>query len=240
MHGQRAVYNENRPEGHDLLRSWRAIADSYEPKRILVGETYVLEPDALANYYGDDDELNLAFNFSLLHSPFEAAALRQSVEEAEQRLPAFAQPVWTGGNHDNHRFASRWCGGDPQKIRLATLMLLSLRGTPFLYYGDEIGMLDAHIADDQVLDPVGKMHGARVGRDPERSPMQWTGEPGAGFSPEGVVTWLPYGDYIACNVADQQDDPRSMLALTRDLVAVRKESDDLRRGAYRTLPASDD
>ena len=103
--------------------------------------------------------------------------------------------MWTGGNHDNHRFPTRWCGDDPQKTRAAMVMLMRLRGTPFLYYGDEIGMPDTDIPDDRVLDPVGKFHGPRVGRDAERTPMQWTGEPGAGFTRAGVEPWLPFGDF---------------------------------------------
>ena len=147
MSGLRSVYNASRPEVHDVLRRWRTLADGYDPHRVLIGETYVFDPTELGSFYGNDDELNLAFNFTLLHSKFNAPALRAAIEEAEQHLPANAWPVWTGGNHDNHRFASRWCGDDPAKIRAAMVMLMGLRGTPFLYYGDEIGMPDTEIPD---------------------------------------------------------------------------------------------
>ncbi|MDQ1535373.1 MAG: alpha-glucosidase [Actinomycetota bacterium] len=240
MQGQRQVYNANRPEVHDVLRRWRAIADSYEPRRILVGETYVLEPELFAAFYGHGDELNLAFNFMLLHSGFEAAALRAAVEESERLLPDDSWPVWTGGNHDTNRFASRWAGGDVQKARTALFMLLSLRGTPFLYYGDEIGMTDTDVPKERVLDPVGLIHGRRVGRDPERTPMAWTAEPGGGFTEPGVEPWLPFGDLAAANVAAERHDPLSMLALTRDLVSLRDAIPDLARGDYRTDPRSND
>jgi alpha-glucosidase len=240
MMGQRSVYNACRPEVHDVLRRWRKLADSYTPKRILIGETYVLDPEMFASFYGNDDELNLAFNFMLLHSKFEAPALRAAVEHAEANLPASAWPVWTGGNHDNHRYPTRWGDNDPRKARAATVMLIGLRGTPFLYYGDEIGMPDTTVPVDRILDPVGKFHGARMGRDDERTPMHWTAEPGAGFSTPGVEPWLPYGDFASCNVAGQRHDPDSMLSLTRDLIGLRDAMPELRHGAYLTLPASDD
>ena len=186
MSGQRSVYNSCRPEVHDVLRRWRTLADGYDPHRVLIGETYVLDPTQLGSFYGNDDELNLAFNFTLLHSKLDAppTCARRS-RRPRSTCPANAWPVWTGGNHDNHRFPSRWCGDDPAKTRAAMMMLMGLRGTPFLYYGDEIGMPDTEIPDDRVLDPVGVFHGARVGRDPERTPMPWTGEPGAGYTEAG-------------------------------------------------------
>jgi alpha-glucosidase len=240
MMGQRSVYNSCRPEVHDILRRWRKLADGYDPNRILIGETYVLDPKMFASFYGNDDELNLAFNFMLLHSHFSASELRAAVEHAEEHLPASAWPVWTGGNHDNHRFPTRWAGGDPRKTRAAMMMLMGLRGTPFLYYGDEIGMPDTDVPVDRILDPVGVFHGPRMGRDDERTPMHWNAEPGGGYSTPGVEPWLPYGDFAACNVTDQRRDPDSMLSLTRDLIGLRDAMPELRRGSYTTLPASDD
>jgi alpha-glucosidase len=237
MMGQRSVYNACRPEVHDVLRRWRKLAESYDPPRVLIGETYVLEPEAFATFYGNGDELNLAFNFMLIHSKFEAPQLRAAIEHAERLLPAHAWPVWTGGNHDNHRFPTRWGANDPLRTRAALVMLMGLRGTPFLYYGDEIGMVDTDVPSDRILDPVGVFHGARMGRDDERTPMQWTAEEGAGFSPPGVEPWLPYGDYRAYNVSDQRHDPDSALSLTRDLIGLRDALPELRDGAYTTLPA---
>jgi alpha-glucosidase len=238
--GQRSVYNACLPEVHDVLRRWRKLAEGYDPNRVLIGETYVLQPEQLGSFYGAGDELNLAFNFMLIHSKFDAAELRAAVEHAEQNLPAHAWPVWTGGNHDNHRFPTRWGEDHPERARAAMLMLMGLRGTPFLYYGDEIGMPDADVPPDRVLDPVGVFHGPRMGRDPERTPMPWTGEAGAGYAEPGVEPWLPYGDVAACNVADQRHDPDSVLSLTRDLIGLRDAMPELRRGSYATLPSSDD
>jgi alpha-glucosidase len=240
MTGQRQVYNAGRPEVHDVLRRWRAIADSYDPPRILVGETYVLEPELFASFYGHGDELNLAFNFMLLHSELSAAELRHAVEASERLLPADCWPVWTAGNHDNHRFPTRWAGNDPQRARTALFMLLALRGTPFVYYGDEIGMVDTDVSENRVLDPVGRIHGHRIGRDPERTPMPWTGEAGAGFTGPGIEPWLPFGDVAACNVAAQRHDPIAMLALTRDLISLRDAIPDLSAGDYRTDRRSND
>ncbi len=242
MSGQRPIYNSCRPEVHDVIRRWRALAESYEPARVLIGETYVLDPDGLASFYGQGDELNLAFNFMLIHSKFTAPELRAAVEHAETHLPNFAWPVWTGGNHDNHRFPTRWGADDPARARVGLVMLMGLRGTPFLYYGDEIGMPDTDVPPDRILDPVGVFHGARLGRDNERTPMPWTGDlaGGAGFSAPGVEPWLPYGDVAVCNVADQRHDPDSALSLTRDLIGLRDAMPELREGSYRTLPTSDD
>ncbi len=240
LRGQRTLYNACRPEVHDVLRRWRKLADSYDPPRALIGETYVLEPEAFATFYGNDDELNLAFNFMLIHSRFRAAELRTAIETAERLLPGTAWPVWTGGNHDNHRFPTRWGDNDPARTRAAMVMLMALRGTPFLYYGDEIGMPDTDVPPERVLDPVGKFHGPRMGRDPERTPMHWTAAEGAGFSKAGVEPWLPYGDYRANNVEAQRNDPDSMLTLTRDLIRLRNELADLQRGGYETMPGSDE
>jgi alpha-glucosidase len=238
MQGQRQVYNAGRPEVHDVLRRWRAVADSYEPKRILVGETYVHEPELFASFYGHGDELNLAFNFMLLHADFDASQLRVAVESAERLIPADCWPVWTAGNHDTHRFPTRWGNGDDSRTRAAMFLLLTLRGTPFLYYGDEIGMPDTDVPQDRLLDPVGVIHGRTIGRDPERTPMPWTGEPGAGFTAPGVEPWLPFGDVAACNVASQRHEPTAMLALTRDLISLRDAIPDLARGDSRTDPRS--
>jgi alpha-glucosidase len=145
--------------------------------------------------------------------------------------------VWTLGNHDVTRFATRWAEGDERRTRLALMLLLTLRGTPVLYYGDEIGMTEAEIPADRIVDPVGLLREpGRPGRDGARTPMPWTGEPGAGFTAPGVEPWLPFGD-TAVNVAGQRADPRSVLHLTRDLIALRRADAGLRTGAYAQLDA---
>ena len=155
MFGQRSVYNTNRPEVHEVIRRWRTLADTYDEPRVLVGETPVAV-DELAAYYGNGrDELHLAFNFPFISAPFEAAALRAVVEQTEATLPPGAWPAWTGSNHDMFRFATRWAGDDPRKVRAALLMLLSLRGTPVLYQGDEIGLPNTPVAHEDMRDPLG-------------------------------------------------------------------------------------
>jgi alpha-glucosidase len=142
--------------------------------------------------------------------------------------------VWTGSNHDAGRLATRWAGGDEAKARAALLMLLTLRGTPFLYYGDELALPDAELDPAQALDPVPHRTGdPSRNRDECRTPMQWTGEPGAGFTPNGAAPWLPFADDRS--VAAQRDDPSSTLHLVRDLIALRRDRGDLREGAYETL-----
>ena len=166
---------------------------SYDPPRVLIGETYVLDPEAFASFYGNGDELNLAFNFMLLHAELRrrrSCATRSSTPSGS--CPRNAWPVWTGGNHDNHRFPTRWGGNDPRKARAAMVMLMGLRGTPFLYYGDEIGMIDTDVPTDRILDPVGSVP-RRAHRAATTNERRCTGrrEPGAGFSEPGVEPWLP-------------------------------------------------
>ena len=237
--GNKQVYSMNRPEVHDVLRRWRAVAEEPEEKRILVGETYVLDLAQLMPFYGEgEDELNLAFNFLFVHSELEADAMRASVEGVEAGLPPTSWPVWTGSNHDAGRLATRWAQDDPVRARLAVMMLICLRGTPFLYYGDEIGLPDVPLDPADALDPVpGRTGKPERNRDPCRTPMQWSAEAGAGFTGAGVEPWLPLGDAAAYNVDAQRADAGSQLHLTRDLIALRRAQADLRGGDYETLPA---
>ena len=239
--GLRQVFSMNRPEVHDVLRRWRTVAVGEKPERILVGETYVLDLDQLIPFYGtSEDELHLAFNFLFVHADLEAAQLREIVEGIEAKLPSGAWPVWTGSNHDAGRLATRWADGDPRRARAALLMLLTLRGTPFLYYGDEIGLPDAVIDFEHARDPVGRTTGDPTrARDGCRTPMQWEPGDGAGFTDPGVETWEPLGDAAAVNVADQRADPDSTLHLVRDLIERRRGTVDLTAGSYETLPAPD-
>jgi alpha-glucosidase len=241
LFGQRSVYNANRPEVHEVLRHWRRLVEAYPEPRVLLGETPV-PVDDLAAYYGDGrDELNLAFNFPFISSPFEPAALRSVVEHTEAALPPGAWPVWTGSNHDMFRFPTRWAENDPAKVRAAVLMLLTLRGTPVLYQGDEIG-LGNHTAliQEDMRDPLGVRYWPHYeGRDAGRTPMHWTDAPGGGFTEPGARPWLPLGDVHSYNVEDQRSDPASVLTLTRDLIALRRQEPDLRTGAYRSRAAPD-
>ena len=233
------VFSMNRPEVHDVLRRWRALADAADPARILVGETYVLDLDSLIPYYGQgEDELNLAFNFLFVHADLNAAEMRAIVEGVEERLPADSWPVYTGSNHDAGRLATRWAGDDPRRARAALLMLLTLRGTPFLYYGDEIGLPEVPQDFATALDRVARRTGdSSDNRDVCRTPMPWADEPGGGFTTAEARPWLPFGDRAACNVAAQREDPGSTLHLVRDLIALRRANQDLTAGAYESLAA---
>jgi alpha-glucosidase len=237
--GQRPIWTSNLPEVHVVLRGWRELANDYEPPRLLLGETSVDELEPLAEFYGNgDDELQLGFNFPFLETAFVAEDLRDIVERTEALLPTPAWPVWTGSNHDVSRLATRWAGGDPAKARLALLMLLTLRGTPVLYQGDEIGLQDAPITEQQLLDPVGlRFWPAYKGRDPERTPMPWDDTPNGGFTSGSTTPWLPVSDPATCNVADQREDPRSMLNFVRDLIALRRSTPDLAAGDYASCPS---
>ena len=219
------VYSMNRPETHEILRTWRRLAGTYEPERLLLGEAYVLEPDAWASFYGANDELQLAFNFGLLHANFEAESLGAAVAAAEAALPAGAWPCWAASNHDAGRLTTRWCGGDDRLARCALLVLLGLRGTPVLYYGDELALANGRVPSDRELDC------ATPSRDPGRTPMPWTGGDGGWIDP-----WLPLAD-TSRNVQEQRADPASTLHFTRDLIALRRRLPELALGDYEELPA---
>jgi len=204
-----------------VLRRWRKLVDGYEPDRILIGETWVMDLARLAGFYGGGtDQLHLAFNFPFVFAPLKAEPLRDVVEASEELLPKGAWPAWTLSNHDVVRFPTRMCDGDERKARAALFAMLTLRGTPVLYQGDELGMPQVEIPPDRVLD--------MDARDGARTPLPWNG----GWRDP----WLPVGDNVV-PVATQRDDPGSFLSFCRDLIARRHSSRDLLRGAYETLPA---
>ena len=217
------------PEVHEILRGFRRTLDEYDD-RMAVGEVYLLDPAKVVRYYGEaGDELHLAFNFSFLRQPWKAGAFRAATNLFEALLPAAAWPDYTLSNHDHVRTASRYDqGGRGQaRARVAAVMLLTLRGTPFLYYGEELGMTDGEIPPDRVVDVDG--------RDPQRTPMQWDGSPGGGFT--SGDPWLPLAaNHRQVNVAAQQNDPASMLSLYRRLIWYRKGSAALCDGDYHSLP----
>jgi alpha-glucosidase len=220
-------------ELHALLRTWRRLLDDYDD-RMMVGESVVLDPDRFVSFYGADaDELHLAFNFMFLRAPWTAEAFRDRVESFEALLHHEAWPDYTLSNHDNPRGRSRYePAGDPargeRRARVQALMLLTLRGTPFVYYGEEIGMADGPVPPDRIVDVAG--------RDPARTPMQWNGSPRAGFTTGNP--WLPVSPAAATvNVEAQRDDPRSMLSWFRTLIRERRSSPALRRGAYASVDA---
>ncbi len=233
------VHSENHPDIRQFNFWLRGVAEEYEEERLLIGEIYLPLRQLVAHYGQDRDELHLPFNFHLIYTPWEADAVRNLVEEYEAALPADAWPNWVLGNHDRHRFATR---AGRENARLGMMLLLTLRGTPTLYYGDEIGMEDVEIPPDQIQDPAElNAPGLGLGRDPERTPMQWDDSPNAGFCPPDVQPWLPVApDYEQVNVARQLADPGSMLNFTRRLAALRQQSPALREGSYQTIPAGPD
>ena len=238
--GQQHIYDHDRPEVHDVIRAWRRILDD-AGDRMMVGEVYLLDPTKVVPYYGAAlDELQLAFNFSFLWTPWDATAFRARVDEMEGLLPPGAQPTYVLSSHDSPRHRSKFddpVSGDA-RARLAALMLLTLRGTPFLYYGEEIGMRDGDIPPERVCDPVGKRFPG-LGRDPERTPMHWDGGANAGFSP--ADPWLPMAAEAATvNVAAQIDDPSSLLSFYRRLIWYRKTAPALIDGSYRALESPPD
>ena len=175
---------------------------------------------------------NLAFNFPFVEAPFEATAMADIVGRTEELLPPDAWPVWTGSNHDVSRLATRWAAGDPVKTRLALLMLLTMRGTAVLYQGDEIGLTDGDITEDELLDPVGKRFWPYYkGRDPERTPMPWDASANHGFTAASATPWLPFAD-AGVTVADQRADEGSVLHMVRTVLALRHASTDLSLGSY--------
>jgi len=161
--------------------------------------------------------------------------VRDLVESIERAVPPGAWPNWVLGNHDEPRIASRL---GEAGARVALMLLLTLRGTPTLYYGEELGMRDVPIPPERVQDPWALLNPGKPGlnRDPARTPMRWSPHQGADFCPAGVEPWLPIGgDLETLNVEAQRRDPRSMLALTRALLAARRASDALSIGAYASL-----
>jgi alpha-glucosidase len=230
------IYTAGMPGVHGLIRQMRAVLDSYD-ERMMVGEIY-LRNEELITYYGGADgaECHLPFNFQLILLPWDAQVVRQAVDAYDAILPPGAWPNWVLGNHDQHRVATRV---GPAQARVANMLLLTLRGTPTCYYGDELGMENVPIPPEMVQDPpaVNQPEIAHiVGRDPERTPMQWDGSPNAGFAAPGVRTWLPVAaNYQGVNVARQSSEPGSFLHFFRFLTAYRQESRALTVGAYRSI-----
>jgi alpha-glucosidase len=226
-------YPEDLPVAHDIIRGLRRVLDGYGD-RMMVGEVYLLDAERMVGFYGANaDEFHLVFNFSFLRQAWSAAGFREAVARFESLLPRDAWPDYTLSNHDHPRTVTRY-GGDglgAERARVAAMMLLTLRGTPFLYYGEEIGMVDASIPKERWLDPIG--------RDGCRTPMRWTADPLAGFT-KGEP-WLPVDDEEGqANVEAQAGDPASMLGLYRRLIWYRKRSAALRWGGFRGVDVEGD
>jgi alpha-glucosidase len=227
---QRHLYDRNRPESHDICREMRQLADAAGDK-MLVGEIFSDDPGLAASYCGHQDELHMAFNFAFLHQPWSARSFKEAALNWYRLLAQRGWPCFTLSNHDQPRHFSRYDqdGYGAARARVAATMLLTLRGTPFLYFGEEIGMRQAHLPRSALQDPLGKKI-PWMGRDGSRTPMQWDSGENAGFS-DGTP-WLPVAAGTA-NVTAQQQDKSSLLSLYRRLIWLRRQQVALRRGDIR-------
>jgi alpha-glucosidase len=230
-------HDEDWPTIRGRLRGIRAVIDEYE-QRMLVGEVYLMDLHRVVEYINTGDELHLAHNFVFFHLPWQAPAFRASVQEFTELAAQTAWPAWFLENHDHSRVATRYAtepGNGQRRARGAALLICTLRGTPFLYQGQELGLPDAEIPPDRVVDVDG--------RDPERAPMPWrrpsSAGPGAGFST--AEPWLPVvADAERLCVESQQQDPASTLAFVRGLFRLRSEERALQFGTQRLVAAAPD
>jgi alpha-glucosidase len=214
------------PATHPILKRIRALADTYPQDPVLVGEVHLLDTAKIGAYYGEGDELHLAFNFPALYAPWDADAWRKELDHADAVFgPVNAWPTWVLSNHDDSRHRTRY--GSEERARAAAVLLLTLRGTPFMYAGEELGLEDAVIPPERKVDPGN--------RDGCRAPIPWDATPSHGWGPE---PWLPFPpEPDVRNMEVEREDPDSMLHLYRRLLALRRSSKALREGSFQVLPS---
>lgn len=242
------------PGVHELMQELRALIDEYPGDQVLVGE------DEDVAYHGTgDDELHLVFNFPLMRvERLTPAHIRANQAIRLSELPPGAWPCNTLGNHDAPRLWSRYCDGphDAALARLLVALMLTLKGTPFLYNGEEIGMTNLMLSSlHQIRDTAAlnqyRLLTTKLGKTPAeaeriaaattrdrcRSPMQWSAAPNAGFSPPSVEPWLPVNPNYAVgvNVAAQADDLDSLLSFYRRMLRLRRDTPALLGGDYHAL-----
>lgn len=246
-HNQHHLYDKNLPENHQLIREIRKIVDEYDD-RVLIGETFIDNRlyDSIIFYGVDNDELNLPFTFEFPFSPWYPGYLQREIIKKELITPSGAWPTYFLDNHDIPRHLSRWiecslCTNPLAIAKAAATILLTVRGTPFLYYGQEIGMVDnSDIPPEKIKDQaVVKSETGELPppRDGSRTPMQWDDSVNAGFSfGKDVEPWLPVHDnYPETNVAQQLKNQDSILNFYRQLIKARKKSEALRIGTWKSL-----
>jgi alpha-glucosidase len=213
---------------HDWLRGIRGVLDSYPGDRMMVGEINLDDPTLVARHTGPD-QLHMAFNFNLLRAPWGAASFRDAITRVDAAAGEHdTWPTLVLSNHDESRHRTRY-GGDERRARVAAVMLLTLRGTPFLYAGEELGLEDAHVPADRVVDPGG--------RDPQRAPIPWTEGPLHGWAGEPWLPWPPEPDVR--NAERQRRDRDSIAALYRRLLRLRRADEVLQGGALELRDAPD-
>jgi alpha-glucosidase len=230
------TYSVDLPEVQEIVAMMRGVIEEYDD-RMLVGEIY-LPVERLMAYYGASGKgAHLPFNFQLIRLPWLAKEIAAEVQRYEALLPSYAWPNWVLGNHDKPRIATR---AGAAQARVAAMLILTLRGTPTLYYGDEIGMHDVPIPPHLIQDPFEKnVPGLGLGRDPVRTPMQWNAERHAGFTTG--EPWLPVADdFLTVNIATERVDAMSILSLYRRLIELRRAEPALAVGEYASLPADED
>lgn len=230
---QQHLYDKAHPDIHAVHAGIRSVLDEYDD-RYSVGEIHESDWTKWAEYYGPDlDQLHQPYNFSLLWSTWSAATFREKIIGQEESLPAGAWPSHVLGNHDEPRLASRY---GQARARAAAVLLLTLRGTPTMYYGDELGMTDGMIPAGEEQDPWGERY-PHLNRDSCRTPMQWAPGDGMSFTKAGTTPWLPFSD-ARTTVASQVDDPDSILTLYRTLLALRHKEPTLAIGSLKMLDPS--
>ncbi|MCE1255573.1 MAG: alpha-glucosidase [Anaerolineae bacterium] len=228
------IHDMDQPEMYMLLKDIRALVDVY-PERYLVGETFLDGAEKAAGYSGKD-KLHAAFNFEFLRNSWKPKAYLEAILRWENLLPGDVYPNYVLNNHDVKRSASRFGRGeDDERLKVAAALLLTQHGTPFLYYGEEIGMRDIHLSRRQIQDPVGKLYWPFYsGRDGCRSPMQWDASKYAGFSDRQA--WLPlHEDYMERNVLAQRENAGSLYHFYKKLIRLRKEEKTIQNGIFISL-----
>ena len=227
------IYDRNRPETIDICRELRSITDSYD-ERMMVGEVYTDDAATAASYCGNGgDALHMAFNFNFLFQPWKAQNIFKSALEWYKILPEGAWPNFTFSNHDNLRHIFRYRRGrwTAARAKVAAALLMTLRGTPFIYYGEELGMTGGKLRRRDMKDPLSIRTWPlrRFRRDMARTPMQWDDSKNSGFS--GGTPWLPVDEkYTAVNVRRQKEDRDSLLSFYKNLIWLRKGHEALQSG----------
>ncbi len=239
---QKHIYDIDQPETHDILRYFRKLINSC-PGVMLVGEimtAYPGDPKLAASYLGDgEDELHLTFDFSLLFKKWGSGNMLEALENWYSEIPEKGWPAIALSNHDVSRHFTRFNYGKEgiKRAKIAAAFLLTVKGTPFLYYGEEIGMSDTPLKKSEIIDPVGKKYWPfNKGRDPQRTPMQWNSGENAGFSK--VKPWLPLnGNYLLTNIEKESQDANSMLNFYKKLIDLRKKKVAINSGTWESAKA---
>ncbi len=235
---QKHLYDRNQAETHEICRDIRRIVDSYPGDRMLVGEIFTQDASLAASYQGNgNDELHMAFNMEMLYLKWNGRSFVKALNRWYSALPEEAWPNLTMSNHDQWRHATRfWSVSNRERFRrlqITAMLLLTVRGTPFIYYGEEIGMTNRYISKHELVDPTGKTFWPLpIGRDGQRTPMQWSDAENAGFSESGVKPWLPINEknYRRINVRAAQKNPLSLWHWYRRLIELRKKEPVLQTG----------